>query len=112
MIQQLLLIFINIVTPVFGVVLIGYLAGPRLKLQARTLSRASYYVFIPAFVFDIISQADVEIGLATKMVSYIVVVHLACAALGFAVAKLRGRLREMAETIAKFGRETAKESAD
>jgi predicted permease len=103
---KLLTIFVNVVTPVFGVVLIGYFAGPRLKLQARTLSRASYYIFLPAFVFDIISQADVEIGLATKMIVYTFVVHVACAGLGFVIARLMGHLREMVAAyilIAVFG---------
>ena len=32
-------IFLNVITPVFALVLIGYVAGPRLGLEARTLSR-------------------------------------------------------------------------
>jgi predicted permease len=103
---QLLLIFINVVTPVFGLVLIAYVVGPKLKLEARTLSRASYYILMPAFVFDTIRQTNVDVDLAAKMVLYIFAVHVACALLGFTVAKLRGHLPEMVAAyvlIAVFG---------
>ena len=106
MIGQLLTTFINVLIPVFGVVLAGYVAGPKLKLEARTLSRVSYYVFMPAFVFATISQTEVEIALAARMVVYIVAVHVACAALGFTVAKLAGHLPDMIAAyvlIAVFG---------
>ena len=33
---QLIEIFFNVITPVFGLVIIGYFAGPRLELEART----------------------------------------------------------------------------
>ncbi len=39
MVQQLAGIFLSVIAPVFGLVLIGYMAGPRLQLDARTLSR-------------------------------------------------------------------------
>ena len=58
--MQLLSIFVGVVAPVFAVVLIGYLAGPWLGLQVRTLSRVSYYVFMPGFVFHTISQARIQ----------------------------------------------------
>jgi len=58
------LVFLNVVTPVFILVVIGYFVGPRLKIEARSLSRTAYFVFIPAFVFNIISEAkiDSEVG--------------------------------------------------
>jgi hypothetical protein len=92
---QLFSIFLNVVTPVFGLALIGYLAGPRLGLEARTLSRTAYFIFVPAFVFNIFSQAQVEIDLAARMMAYIFVVDVACGILGFIVARLLGHSAEM-----------------
>lgn len=92
---QLISIFLNVVTPVFGLAMIGYLAGPRLGLEARTLSRAAYFIFVPAFVFNIFSQAEVEIELAARMMAYIFVVDVACGLLGFLVARLLGHAAEM-----------------
>jgi predicted permease len=84
---QLISIFIDVVAPVFAVVLIGYLVGPWLGLGVRTLSRVSYYVFMPAFVFHIISDAEVEAAVVGQMTIYISTVYVALALLGFAVAR-------------------------
>ncbi|MEM7349006.1 MAG: AEC family transporter [Chloroflexota bacterium] len=104
--MQFFLIFLNVVTPVFTLVLLGYLVGPRLQLEARTLSRIAYYLFVPSFVFSTISQADIEASLAIRMTIYILIVHLLCAALGFGVAKLMGASFTLASAyvlIAVFG---------
>jgi predicted permease len=92
---QFLSIFLDVTLPVFALVLVGYFVGPRLGLEARTLSRTAYFIFIPAFVFHIISEAEVEMGLASRMVIYMSVVLVACALLGFAIAKLLGRSQEI-----------------
>ncbi|MCB9430533.1 MAG: AEC family transporter [Ardenticatenaceae bacterium] len=91
MLLQLGEIFFNVITPVFALVLIGYIAAPRLGLEARTLSRFAYYILVPAFVFNVMSTATVEAALATQMLVYILLVHLACALLGYGVARLLRR---------------------
>ena len=93
--QPIVSIFLNVVAPVFAVVLIGYLVGPWLGLDVRTLSRVSYYVFMPAFVFDIISEAQIQATLVAQMAVYICAVYVACALLGFAVARGLGRSAEV-----------------
>ena len=57
-------VFLNVVTPVFILVVIGYFIGPRLNVEARSLSRTAYYVLVPAFIFNIISEAKIEAELA------------------------------------------------
>ncbi|MAT99152.1 MAG: transporter [Anaerolineaceae bacterium] len=106
MIAQLVEIFFNVITPVFALVLIGYVAGPRLGLNARTLSRFAYFILIPCFVFNIIATAEFDVATAGRMVIFIWVVELACAALGFAVAKILRRSVQMTAAyvlIATFG---------
>ncbi|MBN1993786.1 MAG: AEC family transporter [Anaerolineae bacterium] len=92
---QFLSVFVDVTLPVFALVLVGYLAGPRLGLEARTLSRAAYFLFIPAFVFHMISESEVEIALVFRMVVYMSLVLVACAVLGFATAKLLGESRKI-----------------
>lgn len=92
-------IMLNVLAPVFLLMLIGYLAGPRLQLEARTLARVSYYVLTPAFMFDVLSKARLEAGLAARMVAYSVAVHLGCALAGLLVARL---LRRPAEIVAAY----------
>jgi len=102
----ILLVFINVVTPVFILVVIGYFVGPRLKIEARSLSRTAYFVFIPAFVFNIISEAKIDSELALQMLSFILVAQIAVALLGFLVGKALRQSREITAAfvlIATFG---------
>ena len=93
-------------SPVFILVVIGYFVGPRLKIDARSLSRTAYFVFIPAFVFNIISEAKIDSGLALQMLSFILVAQIAVALLGFLVGKALRQSREITAAfvlIATFG---------
>ena len=106
MFLQLAGIFINIITPVFGLVVLGYLAGPRLGLEARTLNRYAYFILMPAFVFNVISTAEIQATVATQMILYILLVHIGCVLLGFGVAILLRRSTQMVAAyvlIAVFG---------
>ena len=86
MLLQLGGIFLNVVTPVFALVLIGSLAGRWLALETRTLTRFAYYLLTPAFVFNIIGKADVSAALAVRMIGFIAVVKTpALIALPFAL---------------------------
>ncbi len=106
MIGQITSIFFDIVTPVFLVVLLGYLLGPRFNLDARSLSRTSYFIFLPAFIFDTISTANIQISVAFQMILYAVVVHLILVFGAFVIAKVLGRSKEIVAAyvmIAVFG---------
>lgn len=85
---QLLSIFINILAPVFALVLLGYWAGPRLQIDGRSLSRLAYYLLAPAFLFNILSQAEIEAALAARMALHGALVTLGIAATGYVVARL------------------------
>ncbi len=105
-IGRIFLVFLNVVTPVFILVVIGYFVGPRLKIDARSLSRTAYFVFIPAFVFNIISEAKIDSELALQMLSFILVAQIAVALLGFLVGKALRQSREITAAfvlIATFG---------
>lgn len=103
---ELLGIFLNVLVPVFALVAIGYIVGPKLKLEARTLSRIAYFIFIPAYVFDVLSNANINPGIAVRMSAYAILTHVLCAALGFAIAKLMRRPPQVVAAyvlIAVFG---------
>ena len=102
----LFFVFLNVVSPVFILVIIGYFIGPRLNVEARSLSRTAYYVLVPAFVFNIISEAKIEAELALQMVSFIFAAQIAVASLGFLVGMVLGRTKEIIAAyvlIATFG---------
>jgi malate permease and related proteins len=103
---QLATIFLNVLVPVFLLVGLGYLAGPRLGLDSRTLSRFAYFILVPAYVFDVLSTAHIGAALAGRMTAFAVVVHLGCAGAGYLVARALRRPPQMVAAymlIAVFG---------
>ncbi|MBT3483766.1 MAG: AEC family transporter [Desulfobacula sp.] len=103
---QILKIFIDIVTPVFFLILLGYYVGPRLELDAKTLSRTAYFLLVPCFVFDIISRVDIDIAVAGQMILYTSLTHILVALTAFIIARLLNRSREITAAfviIATFG---------
>ncbi|MCP4406138.1 MAG: AEC family transporter [bacterium] len=86
--MQLFSIFLDVVVPVFTLVFAGYFAGPTLKLDARTLSRTAYFIFVPALIFQIISRAELHAALAMRMLVYIVLVHIVCGLAAFGTARM------------------------
>ncbi len=103
---ELFLVFLNVILPVFGIVLLGALLGGRLELQARTLTRAAYYVFVPAFIFQSISRADVPLTSLSRMVTFIILTHLLAVFIAAGLGRILGRSKEMIAAfimIAAFG---------
>nr|NIQ98455.1 AEC family transporter [Desulfuromonadales bacterium]NIR34357.1 AEC family transporter [Desulfuromonadales bacterium]NIS44318.1 AEC family transporter [Desulfuromonadales bacterium] len=78
----------------------------RLALQTQSLTRAAYYVFVPAFIFQAISASRVPFESAAKMLGFIMAAHLAAALIAGGIGRLLGRSREMIAAfvmIAVFG---------
>ncbi len=103
---ELFLVFLNVLLPVFGIVLLGALLGKRLELQAQTLTRAAYYVFVPAFIFRSISMAAVPLTSLAKMLTFIVLTHLVAVVIAAGLGRVLGRSKEMVAAfvmIAAFG---------
>ncbi len=53
-------VLLDVLGPVVAIVALGALAGPRLAVDVRTLSRLAYWVLGPAFMFDVLADADLE----------------------------------------------------
>ncbi len=103
---ELFYVFLNVILPVFGIVLLGTLLGGRLELQARTLTRAAYYIFVPAFIFQAISTAQVPLTSALKMLTFIIATHLLAVLVAGGIGRFLGRSKEMIAAfimIAAFG---------
>ena len=103
MFSQILSIFLNVVSPVFALVLLGYFLGPKLQLQYRTLSRTAYYLLIPAFVFHVLSTVKLDLSTAGRMVAGISLIYLATGLIGWSVARILGYSREMAVAFLMTG---------
>lgn len=97
--SELFSVFIDVILPVFGVVVIGFYAGPRLGLQSATLTRTAYFIFVPAFIFRVISQMQVSLDSAARMIGFIILAQLLAAIAAGGIGRLLGRSREL---IASF----------
>jgi len=95
MVADLIRIFFDVIMPVFGIVMMGYLLGGRLALQAQTLTRAAYYVFVPAFIFQAMSSSQIRLDNAAKMVVFIVVAHILAALAAGGIGRMLGHTPEM-----------------
>lgn len=62
-------LLIDVLGPVVVIVAIGALVAPRLGLDAKTLSKLSYWILGPAFVFNIFSTTTLEAQTAAKLVA-------------------------------------------
>jgi len=103
---ELISIFLNILFPVFAIVLLGYVGGPRLGLEPRTLSKLAYYLLVPAFVFNVFSKAEVQVELTVRMAVFFIAVTLGAVLVSFLVARLSGAKAELAAAyvlVAAFG---------
>jgi predicted permease len=103
---EFLTVFLNVIMPVFGIVLLGFLLGGRLNLQAQTLNRVAYYVFVPAFIFHAISSSKIPFANTVKMVVFISATHLLVSLIAGGIGCLMRRSREMIAAfvmIAVFG---------
>lgn len=99
-------LFLDILAPVFALVAVGYVFAPRLQLDVRTLSRLAYYILTPAFLFNILSNAQIPTALALRMTLYIVVVSAGGIAVAWLIARLWGVSAELTATfvlLAAFG---------
>ncbi|WP_020586883.1 AEC family transporter [Desulfobacter curvatus] len=96
MFSQFFPIFFNVVTPVFALILTAYLLGNRLGIQSRSLSRTSYYLLVPAFVFNVLSQVKIDAVTAFRMIVGIGLVYMITGLLGWGLARGLGRSKEIA----------------
>lgn len=100
MAAQFFSIFVNVIVPVFVLVLMGYSLGPRLNIDYRSLTRTAYYILIPAFVFNVLSTLQIDINTAGRMILGISLVYIGSGLISWLVAHLLRLSREM--TVAFF----------
>ena len=81
-------ILLNVVLPVFLVIGVAGLAHTRLHFDVRTLSRAVFYLFAPALVFDSLAASDVSGAEFGQITAVLLLLTLILWALGFFAARL------------------------
>ena len=92
-------VLLNVVLPVFVVAGVAALAHLWLRFEARTLSRAVFYVFGPALVFDSLSRSQASGAALAQITAAVLLTVAALCVLGWLAARL---LRLKGPTRAAF----------
>jgi predicted permease len=92
-------VLINVVLPVFLVAGLAALAQLRLRLDVATLSRGAFYLFVPALVFDSLTNSDVGGQVLLQIAAVIVLLAAILWAIGALAARI---LRLQGPTRAAF----------
>jgi len=85
------MLFVEIILPVFLIVLTGYILEKAARLDFRTLTYASLYLFTPALVFAILMKRPVRFDLARDIFAFM----LLYTAVLLTVAVIAGKLLKM-----------------
>ncbi len=62
-------VLFDVLGPVAVLVVLGAILGPRLGIDAGSLSRLAYWVFGPAFVFVLLAGADLDRSVVFKLIA-------------------------------------------
>ncbi len=81
---------LSIVTPVFGLVLVGYLYGRRHGPDMSAANRVNLDVFIPALIFDVLSGKDFHVGHYLDLALGAAIVVLGSGILALAACRISG----------------------
>ena len=83
-------VLLDVLGPVVLLVAIGAVFGERLNIDTGSLNRLAYWVLGPAFVFDILSNAEIERAVVVRLVLAGLAGMAAAALLAVVVLRLRG----------------------
>jgi predicted permease len=86
-------ILFDILGPVFLIVAVGAWAGRTLDLQPATLSKLSYWILGPAFIFNVFGDANLELGLIGRMAASGLVAMAVTALITVAMMRVTRRSR-------------------
>lgn len=92
---EILRIFVDVLTPVFALVGIGYVTARKLPIDAGTLSRLAYWLLGPAFIFDVLVGTELAGGVVLRVVGVSLATMAVVGALTVSIARWMGAGRSV-----------------
>lgn len=86
-------IFLKIILPLFTLIAIGFIAQRTLKMDSRTFSRLTIYVFVPAVMFSKMVSAKVDLQFFATIILFITVIQILMFLIGEVAARTLGYSR-------------------
>lgn len=93
-------VLFDVLGPVAALVLLGAVLGPRLQIDAGSLSRMAYWVFGPAFVFALLAGADLDRSIVLRLIGASLAGMAAALAVAVLWAKVTGAGFELGAAVA------------
>lgn len=96
----MLQVLVNVLFPVFAIVGVGYAIARLVGVEPPALASLSYWILGPAFIFDVLADADLAPEVVGKVVGSTILGMILIAALAAAVMRLIGaRFSVLAATV-------------
>lgn len=86
----MLAVFVEVLIPVFAIVAVGFVLARFVNVEPRTLASIAYWVLGPAFVFDVLSTAELDPGVVIRVVGATLITMLVIGLLSALLARLAG----------------------
>ncbi|GAA0286701.1 hypothetical protein GGQ92_000929 [Gracilibacillus halotolerans] len=87
---EFLLIFTNIILPIFILLFIGFVIQMRFQLDLGTLAKINIYFIVPGFIFVRLYESDFGLDLFLKVLLFFILLVFLLYCLAFITAKLMG----------------------
>lgn len=104
--SELFSIFADILAPVFLVVGAGFLLGRRFGIDPRASARIAYFLFVPAFVFDVLVRSELGGATVARIVASLGLATVAVGLVAWGVGRVLRRSRSVTVAwvlVAVFG---------
>lgn len=88
--RRVLQVLVDVLVPVFAIVALGYIMARVTDVESKTLATLAYWVLGPAFIFDILSEAELAPDVVLKIVAASVLVMVIVGAVAVVVMRLAG----------------------
>lgn len=70
---QFFTILLDIILPVFIIMVIGYICQKKFNLHIQTLARLNIYFLVPGFIFVRLYEADIQMNIFLQILSFILI---------------------------------------
>lgn len=78
----------NVIFPIFMLILIGFVAQKKFKMDVRTFAKLNMYIFVPAIIFKNIYKTEVTWQLFGTILLYLLIIFFGMFFLGMGIARL------------------------
>ncbi len=97
--NELFRLFANNLLPIFLIAGIGYIAGKWLNIEARSISRAVFFLFSPCLLFDLLVNNQFKFGDMIRMVGFALAAILTVATISGLLGLLINLKRKMLASV-------------